>query len=677
MHKHTYLTSFKLSVGVAMLLIASQSNAQLTSKDFAVMLTASVDTVAPSITINWPTSNDATGYRVFRKRIETTQWGTELATPAADATSFVDHNVEKGSAYEYYVQRLHNNRLAHGYIYIGTVSTATTNRGRVLLLVDQNYITPLREEINQLKWDMAKDGWAVTEVGISRDLTAAQVKSTIKTLYTDANIQPKISTVYILGRIAVPYSGGFVAQQGQIYPPDGHAEHGGAWPTDVYYAHLESNFWTDESVNDTTPARPQNKNIAGDGKFDQMFLGDNNATLEVGRVYLNNMPAFAQSDTSLIKQYLNKAHAYKTGQTPIMRRALIDDHFGQMNGEAFAASAWRGFSTMFGDSVKAADYMTETKQGNYLFTYGCGAGTYTSASGVANTSQFTNDSVNQIFTMLFGSYFGDWDSQNNLLRAPLASKNGGLASAWSGRPHWHLHHMALGKHIGYSAKLTLNNFFTNGPQPIGYVHNICPTFISINLMGDPTLRLHMPEPPQNFSANPSADSMTVTLNWNEYPGAVAYIISKSTNALDGYQRHITVAGNATSYIDETPYLGYNTYLLRPVYIEQTPSGYYQNTPLGVIDSAFSINPVNVKSARKKEWNILIYPNPASNVVYIKNTNDTYPTIVTIMDINGKTVYQLSSTQNAEIDISHLQSGIYFIQLQNHEFMTTRKLSVYK
>ena len=47
--------------------------------------------------------------------------------------------------------------------------------------------------------------------------------------------------------------------------------------------------------------------------------------------------------------------------------------------------------------------------------------------------------------MFFGSYFGDWDSQNDFLRAALATTNYTLTSAWVGRPYWFFHHMALGK----------------------------------------------------------------------------------------------------------------------------------------------------------------------------------------------------------------------------------------
>ena len=59
--------------------------------------------------------------------------------------------------------------------------------------------------------------------------------------------------------------------------------------------------------------------------------------------------------------------------------------------------------------------------------------------------------------MLFGSYFGDWDSTNNLLRAAIATPTYTLTCAWVGRPSWYFHHMALGETIGFSTMLSQNN----------------------------------------------------------------------------------------------------------------------------------------------------------------------------------------------------------------------------
>lgn len=647
--------------------------AQVSSVDYAVLLQCEVDTITPSVTIKWPADNSATGYRIFKKQRDGVSWGAALATLNASATSYTDNNITKGDAVEYYVQRTHTGRLAHGYIYASIVAPPILNRGHVLLLIDQNYAAPLNIEIENLKWDIIKDGWALTTRVVPRSSTAAQVKSIIQQTQQQTN---KPTTLYILGRVAVPYSGGFRAEQGQVFPPDGHAEHGGAWPTDMYYATLNDDFWTDITVNDNTPARAQNRNIPGDGKFDQMFIGNEPAQLEVGRVDLVNLPAFNKSDTALIKQYLEKATRFRNGQTQVVNRALIDDNFGAMSGEAFAASAWRAFSTMFGDSIDAADYITETKKRNYLFTYGCGAGTYTSASGVANTNQFTNDSVTQIFTMLFGSYFGDWDSENNLLRAPLASANGGLMNVWSGRPHWHFHHMASGLHTGYAAKLTSNNFFSNDVQPSGYVHNICPTFISINMMGDPTLRLHTRAHNTQLQAQAANNGMHISLQWTPTAGVYGYLISKSRNPFDGFGHPILLSANNTSYVDTVPFFGTGHYLIRPVFLEHTPSGYYLNPLPGSIDSAVSVNPNGIKNDRSNQSvSVLLYPNPSKQTIWIKSTIENEPIAVEFYNLLGNKVHNCAAEAGIVIAVDMLIPGTYYVKVYTQNGMSVQKLLI--
>lgn len=69
----------------------------------------------------------------------------------------------------------------------------------------------------------------------------------------------------------MPYSGTFCTDVSYQYPPDGHTaaappSHCGAWPSDVYFGSFEGN-WTDLET-DSTGARAENKNIPGDGKFD-------------------------------------------------------------------------------------------------------------------------------------------------------------------------------------------------------------------------------------------------------------------------------------------------------------------------------------------------------------------------------------------------------------------------
>jgi hypothetical protein len=652
------------------------TNAQ-TAKDYAVPLQAAITENPATISLKWPADTVGTGYSVYRKQGETNDWGTAIATLPISATSWTDTTVTVGIAYEYYVQRQYADpkRLAHGYIQAAIKKKISNQKNTILLLVDETYSLPLGNELIDLMYDLLSDGWIVDRLYIPHSASPAVVKNIIHAVYDSTLAKAPLTTLFIIGHVAVPYSGGFVAKEGNIYPPDGHPDHGGAWATDMYYGSLDDGIWTDNLVNDTTPARAQNKNIPGDGKFDLMYVGDHKITLETGRIDFTDMPAFSLNDTELTRQYLNKLHAYKNGETPVHRAGLIDDNIGVLEGEVFSPSAWNDFTTFFGDSVSTGDYVTEGRTHPYLFTYGCGFGNYSTCFGVVNTNQFANDSIQQIFTLLFGSYFGDWDSQNNLLKAALATKSGGLASAWSGRPYWHLQHMALGGTIGYSARLTQNNYFTNTSEPSGYVNNSYPTAVNINLMGDPTLRLHMRAPMQRFAATTSSDSMNITLKWPAMPGVTGYEISKTTSLYDGFPAKLEIPATDTTWTDLHPYFGYTIYMIRPIYLEQTPSGSYYNMGLGYMAMAKSINTVGVQEINTNtRQQFRIYPNPSSGTIVIEAEESAVD--IEVYDIYGRSlITERNLATNQPINLSILLKGSYFITIKTAGNTSTQKLFI--
>jgi hypothetical protein len=646
-----------------------------TAKDYAVQLRAAISDATPSVTISWPSDTTGLNYIVYRKEKSSLTWGTPLATLPKTATQYIDNNAALGSAYEYYVRRTYTaaNRVAHGYIYAGIKLPETIAKGTMLLLVDANYAQPLAAEISTLQLDLVADGWAVQRMDISRTASVAEVKNSIRSRWSS---DTTIAAVFLLGKIPVPYSGGFKAVSGQIYPPDGHPEHGGAWPADLYYGMMNENFWTDTDVNDTTPQRAQNDNIPGDGKFDQIYLYPEQVQLQVGRVDLTNMSTFGSNDTLRIKRYLERAHDYKLGKLQITKRALVDDNFGAMSGEAFAASGWRNFSAMYADSVFARDYFTALKSGNYQFAYGCGAGSYTSCSGVGNTANYNNDSVNGIFSMTFGSYFGDWDSPNNFLRAPLCASKPMLVSMWSGRPHWHLHHIALGENIGYAARLTQNNYYSfTGTDALGYVFNSAPTFIHIALMGDPSLRLHPIKPPVSVQANPSADSMKVLLSWQASPDAEGYVVVRARNLYGPYKQVARLTTADTLWTDPSPDNGMNYYMVRAMRLEQTPSGSYYNVSLGLSDSAFSKSFNASAPAQQLTQPVLtVYPNPTSGLVYVWHEHTPFALNARVYDLQGRLV--LSKQLQAEDNSLHIaQAGIYILKLSSGDMEQYKKIVV--
>jgi len=639
------------------------------------MIQSTVSESPASITLNWNIISGTLGTRIYRKSKNTIQWGTPIATVGATTTQFIDYNVVAGKAYEYYLKRSDNGSFADGYIYVGIKFPETIYRGKVLLLVDGNYTTPLANEITQLQTDLVADGWQVKHIDIQRSASVKSVKAIIK---NEVTADKNTTALYLLGRIPVPYSGTFITDGTGYYPPDGHPQHSGAWPADMYYGCFNEPFWTD-FLYDTLGDRKENWNIPGDGKFDQVYIyGADSVALQIGRVDLTNMPSFGVSDTVLIQQYLNKAHKFKTGQFNIVRRGLVSDNFGPMGGEAFASTGWRDLTTMFGDSVFDRNYLTSSQQGSYLFNYGCGGGWYTSCSGIGSTTDFVNDSVNEIFTFLFGSFFGDWDSQDNFLRAPLCSKPSALVSVWSGRPHWHVHHMSLGETIGYAAQLTQNNYSDTTPTMFGYGYNIYPTFTHISLMGDPSLRLHSMIPCASLKATASADSMSIKLSWKA-----------SIDAIDGYDilcsrsggKYILI-GNAlssdTTYIHTSPGYGMNNYMVRARKLELTPSGTYYNLSLGAMDSAYSKRAMGVNTLSKNEPFIQVYPNPNNGIFTLSIENAESKTMIKCYDFIGRTILERTFNENSfQVDLSTFSKGIYFLDIKNGENETVKKIIVEK
>ena len=182
-------------------------------------------------------------------------------------------------------------------------------------------------------------------------------------------------------------------------------------------------------MNDAKASDPRNWNVPGDGKSDPLQFPAT-IKLQVGRVDLDNLPAFALPETELLRQYLNKDHNFRHGLITVARRGLIDDNFGVQAGEAFAVSGWRSFTAFFGAPNIFPGAWSNFCHQSYLWAYGCGPADYILAQGVTSTPELATNDPQAVFTMLYGSYFGDWDSTNDLLRAVLATPTYTLTAAW-------------------------------------------------------------------------------------------------------------------------------------------------------------------------------------------------------------------------------------------------------
>ncbi|HEX2617663.1 MAG TPA: fibronectin type III domain-containing protein, partial [Flavobacteriales bacterium] len=548
---------------IAVLAIAGRLQAQ--SQDRSVLASCTVQSSPPRITINWSGWSNVTGYTIFRKIKGGTSWGSAVATLDLNALSWVDNNVTLGVNYEYRIVRTTQN-LGNGYCYInsGIEVPLVEARGKIILLVDDRFTSSLSTELTQLKNDLEGDGWIVLRHDVSSTATVPSVKSIV---VADYNSDPaNVKALFNVGHIPVPYAGNLA--------PDGHGEHFGAWSADVFYGDVNGT-WTDNSVNSTGASNARNYNIPGDGKYDQSTI-PTAVELAVGRVDMYDLPSFnTTTETELLRNYLNKLHSWKVKGFTADSKGLVDDNFTGM-ADAFAQNGYRGFAPLVGyTNVAQEDYFTTMQSQSRLWSYGCGGGWWDNANGIGTTAQFASSNLRSVFTILFGSYFGDWDCSNNFMRASLASGTT-LTCFWAGYPNWVLHHMGMGETIGFAEVLTQNNGNNHYDPNNGYAGRV-----HIGLLGDPTLRMTMVAPPSNVQAT-VLNTSTANIQWSASSDGplLGYHVYRWNGS--AWERRTTSPVAALNFTDNTTGLnGSVRYMVRAIKLQTTPSGTYQNPSLGV------------------------------------------------------------------------------------------------
>jgi hypothetical protein len=289
----------------------------------------------------------------------------------------------------------------------------------------------------------------------------------------------------------------------------------------------------------------------------------------------NGLPR--RRETDLLNQYLVKDHRYRLRQFSLPERAMVEGNYvgsliaenSQIYGEAIInASRWFGsdpgliqFGDLFKDKIPCL----------WGLQSGFGSGSIIN-NGMAN-QHTTADLVQPLyeppiaFYVLDGSIFGDWTTENNLLRATLATPNYGLVALYTRRGTWRLDGLALGDTFGDAFLRTAND-----STQLRSVRTTA-------LLGDPTLRLNTSAPVANLTAQ--TDSQTVVLAWN--PAAdpnTQYLVYRSSNLLlnsaGDFAPLMTSPATVASFVDHAPPAGPKIYLVRPLNLVTTGSGSYTN-----------------------------------------------------------------------------------------------------
>ncbi|NQW30828.1 MAG: hypothetical protein HQ472_09995 [Ignavibacteria bacterium] len=501
-----------------------------------------------------------------------------INNPKPGTGEIVSHYIipENEPNLEFFVETLNDTAFGGGLWRTGYINTGVTRpaaaairNNRIVLIIDEVAYAFLAKNIELWTKDLVAEGFVVAIHTFDETVkNAFDIKKIILRYAADKESGP-LTHVLLCGRVPYAYSGGF-AVDGAYPQPDGHPEHGGAWASDAYYADayttpgVDAEYqWTDKSVNIAALERPnrwQNRNVPNDGKFDQSII-PTDLELCVGRLDMRNLPVFGTSESDrskeleLIARYFAKNHAYRSGTEKVSKRAIVDDNFGvfvsipnesETYVESFAASGYRSFAPIVGrDNIFKGDWFPEPN-GNKpsldtfdcLFAYGCGPGGYNHCDFVGLSSDFQKYPVNAVFTLLFGSYFGDVDSEDNFMRCALAAEGKTLTTGYSGRPQWFLHQMSDGTTIGECARVSANNqeiyIGSTLTNPMLNTRTYMPfsqRYVHVLLLGDPSLNVYSTRIEGSLVFSQGAqDSLTI-----EFPAAedigepVTYAIEASTS----------------------------------------------------------------------------------------------------------------------------------------------------
>jgi hypothetical protein len=554
---------------VCLSLIAARAEDQ--TFDYTVQISAVVQTNPPRITLSWPADiYGANSYTVYRKTKSATSWGTGTLLPGS-FTSYVDTNVSVGSAYEYRIYEPssigHN---CYGYIYAGINAPLTESRGKVILVVATNSALGLDSELQRLQSDLVGDGWSVIRHDVSSNDTPAFVKSFI---VADYNADPSnVSALFLFGHVPIFHTGNLNYDGHQARP----------MPSDSYYGDVNGS-WTTNT--DYLPS---------------------DVELMVGRVDFFDMPGNGAlvpfpNETELLRNYLNKDHKWRHKIITAPRRALMGNNRGDEGGEATAATGYRNFAPLCGtpnlteanvDGINGGTnrWICYLSTNVYLWAYGNGGGLANALGGLGTnfygdgsywlfSTEVVGVDAKAVFAMVFGSWMGNFDDEDDFIRSFIAVPTYGLASCMAGRPHWFLHHMGLGETIGYSTRLSMNNstLYQNHS-------NYMIRAIYVALMGDPTLRQDIVAPVSNLSALAGANS--VTLNWSPSSDPVlGYHVYRATSPSGPFTRLTSNLVTSTSYSDASLAANTYTYMVRAVALQTTPSGTFFNPSQGQFSNA--------------------------------------------------------------------------------------------
>jgi hypothetical protein len=502
--------------------------------------------------------------------------------------------------------------------------------------VDNVVSNAIATELDSYRKDLIADGWIVTVTNAPRhkDLSFLTLNFTnywayavpsnringefLKQYITNwYDLAPNDTNVVVLiGHVTIPHSG--------YRPQDGHGDHAGAWPADLWYAD-RTGIWTD--TNTLGGISPFTYNYPNDGRWDQDWMppeadgSPGRPEMAIGRIDFRMMRPYqsigenisdTQDDTEirLLKRYLDKIARFRRGQIPYQDdfAAFVRDNLFMKLTQStmrLQSRAWKS------EITHPARYYDDLFQAGAAKLFGL-HGSYGNYDVFGNVSYDLDrlHSVDQIaqeiashvprtmFQVFTGSYFGEWFNGANYinsqgqqanyqgrdaLRVVIGVPNSSLTATWMDvvPPYstngfvWRMDRFLMGAHYGTALQDSLS-VYTNASCR----HTV--------ILGDPLLRAH-PLPPLSGLAS-SKSGAVVTLNWPLNTNATAGYRILRADAINAaaWQLLDEVPAGSTSWTYTAANPSINFYLVKAQALKTVGEGAYTNTSLGTFTSIISI-----------------------------------------------------------------------------------------
>lgn len=484
-----------------------------------------------------------------------------IASVRSFARVYIDKVSQSSIAYEYRISRPSKERIETGYWVTGRNVPAQENHGEAIVIVDKTLAGGLAPRLDRFMLDLIGDGWTVVRHDVPRgdnkDLVAnlkaaRKLRTWIKRRYYSDRSTPH--ALILVGHIPIVKSG--------RSNPDGHNRR--SLETDLFYADMDG-VWRDN----------------GQGILRHNAIPSNHIEMQVGRIDFSNLDASLGDEVTLLKSYFDKNHHWRHGRLGDLRQAYGGNNF--LPGETNALRNIVGNKKL----IKGGHHDVG-KQQPWLFGVDFGSWKYSDYTT-------TTTPIKTVFSINFGSSKLNFSRRNNTMKAMLAQPWYGIATGWGARPAWQLHHMALGKSIGYSHLRTVNNGKRTfgGTDTLEYTPTGNYTWLNpiwVNLLGDPTLHPFPLKSVRKLRAEMLEGG--VQLHWvkADSEADVHYRIYRALDRFGPYQA-LNPSGLHTGhqFVDPNPVPG-TWYMVRAHFLKEVYAGSFYTFSQGTFASVDNVSP---------------------------------------------------------------------------------------